>query len=64
MYIVFYKSEKIIFQLFIDNEWVDSKSGKTFKTYSPADGSLIAKVSEGGKVRHYVTYSVWIECVI
>ena len=38
------------FQLFIDNEWVDAKSGKTFETFSPHDGSVIAKVAEGDKV--------------
>ncbi|XP_013200199.2 aldehyde dehydrogenase 1A1 isoform X2 [Amyelois transitella] len=36
-------------KLFIDNEWVDSKSGKTFETRSPHDGSVIAKVAEGDK---------------
>ncbi|CAG4919202.1 unnamed protein product [Colias eurytheme] len=36
-------------KLFINNEWVDSKSGKTFDTYNPHDGSVIAKVSEGDK---------------
>ncbi|KAL0882271.1 hypothetical protein ABMA27_000800 [Loxostege sticticalis] len=36
-------------KLFINNEWVDSKSGKTFDTYTPHDGSVIAKVAEGDK---------------
>ncbi|KOB69791.1 Aldehyde dehydrogenase, partial [Operophtera brumata] len=36
-------------KLFIDNEWVLAKSGKTFKTYTPHDGSVIAEVAEGGK---------------
>ncbi|XP_038222944.1 retinal dehydrogenase 1-like [Zerene cesonia] len=36
-------------KLFINNEWVDSISGKTFDTYNPHDGSVIAKVSEGDK---------------
>ncbi|KAM3967226.1 aldehyde dehydrogenase 1A1-like [Aphomia sociella] len=36
-------------KLFIDNEWVDSKSGKTFETFSPQDGSVIATVAEGDK---------------
>ncbi|XP_059056628.1 aldehyde dehydrogenase 1A1-like [Achroia grisella] len=35
---------------FIDNEWVDSKSGKTFETRNPVDGSVNAKVSEGDKL--------------
>ncbi|KAM3967266.1 aldehyde dehydrogenase, cytosolic 1-like [Aphomia sociella] len=34
-------------KIFIDNEWFDSKSGKTFDTYNPHDGSVIAKVAEG-----------------
>lgn len=36
--------------MFIDNEWVDATSGKTFDTYYPHDGSVIAKVAEGDKV--------------
>ncbi|KAH9642054.1 hypothetical protein HF086_008741 [Spodoptera exigua] len=36
-------------KLFIDNEWVDAKSGKTFETYNPHDGSVIARVAEGDK---------------
>ncbi|XP_075971541.1 aldehyde dehydrogenase, cytosolic 1-like [Anticarsia gemmatalis] len=36
-------------KLFIDNEWVDSQSGKTFDTYNPHDGSVIASVAEGDK---------------
>ncbi|KPJ18956.1 Retinal dehydrogenase 1 [Papilio machaon] len=34
-------------KLFIDNEWVDAVSGKTFDTYNPHDGSVIATVAEG-----------------
>ncbi|XP_072939479.1 aldehyde dehydrogenase 1A1-like [Epargyreus clarus] len=34
-------------KIFIDNKWVDAKSGKTFDTYDPHDGSVIAKVAEG-----------------
>lgn len=40
----------ICLQLFIDNEWVDSVSGKTFPTTCPHDESIIAHVSEGDKV--------------
>ncbi|XP_013200197.2 aldehyde dehydrogenase 1A1 [Amyelois transitella] len=36
-------------KLFIDNEWVDAKSGKTFETRSPHDGAVIARVAEGDK---------------
>ncbi|GBP23977.1 Retinal dehydrogenase 1 [Eumeta japonica] len=38
-----------LLQLFIDNEWVDAESGKTFETFSPHDGKVIAKVAEGDK---------------
>lgn len=36
-------------KLFIDNEWVDAKDGETFDTFSPHDGSVIAKVAKGQK---------------
>ncbi|CAD0197099.1 unnamed protein product [Chrysodeixis includens] len=36
-------------KLFIDNQWVDSVSGKTFDTFSPHDGSFLASVAEGDK---------------
>jgi aldehyde dehydrogenase (NAD+) len=36
-------------KLFIDNEWVDSVSGKKFPTISPANEKLIAEVSEADK---------------
>jgi len=36
-------------KLFINNEWVDSKSGKTFATYNPATGEKICDVAEGDK---------------
>lgn len=35
-----------IFQIFIDNEWHRSKSGKTFPTVNPATGEIIAEVQE------------------
>lgn len=38
-----------IFQLFINNEWVKSSDGKTFKTENPANGQVIAEVQEAGK---------------
>lgn len=37
-------------QLFINNEFVDAKSGKTFSTVNPATEKVIAKVAEGDKV--------------
>ncbi|MGX6444297.1 aldehyde dehydrogenase family protein [Neobacillus sp. K501] len=35
-------------QLFINGEWVDSISGKTFETVNPATGEKIADVAEAG----------------
>ena len=37
-------------KLFINNEWVDAVSGKTFGTYDPTNGKKIADVAEGDKV--------------
>lgn len=36
-------------QLFIDNEFVDAVSGRKFPTINPADGKVIAEISEGDK---------------
>ena len=36
-------------QCFINNEWRDAVSGKTFETCDPATKKLIAKVAEGDK---------------
>ena len=36
-------------QLFIDNEFVDATSGRTFETIDPATEEVIAKVAEGDK---------------
>ncbi|MEM6445891.1 MAG: aldehyde dehydrogenase family protein [Cyanobacteria bacterium P01_D01_bin.123] len=35
-------------QLLIDNEWVDSLSGKTFETLNPSTGELIGTLAEAG----------------
>jgi betaine-aldehyde dehydrogenase len=37
------------YQLFIDGQWVDSESGKTFTTPNPATGATLAEVAEGDK---------------
>ncbi len=34
-------------QLFIGGDWVDARSGKTFPTYDPGTGRVIAQVAEG-----------------
>ncbi len=36
-------------QLFINGKWVDAASGKTFPTYNPATGEVLANVAEGDK---------------
>jgi len=36
-------------QLFINNEWVDAKSKKSFDTVNPVDETVIATVQEAGK---------------
>lgn len=38
------------FQLFINNEWHDAVSKKTFPTINPATGEVICQVAEGDKV--------------
>ncbi|HZT58268.1 MAG TPA: betaine-aldehyde dehydrogenase, partial [Pyrinomonadaceae bacterium] len=37
------------YQLFIDGQWVDAESGKTFETPNPATGKTLAEVAEGDK---------------
>src|ERR1700761_4173916 len=36
-------------QLLINGKWVDSASGKTFATYNPATGEVLANVAEGDR---------------
>lgn len=38
------------YQLFIDGQWVDAESGKTFTTPNPATGQPLAEVAEADKV--------------
>jgi betaine-aldehyde dehydrogenase len=37
------------YQLFIDGQWVDAESGKTFTTPNPATGATLAEVAEADK---------------
>jgi acyl-CoA reductase-like NAD-dependent aldehyde dehydrogenase len=37
------------YKLFIDGKWVDGKEGKTFDTYCPANGELLATCVDAGK---------------
>lgn len=41
----------LMFQLFINNEWQDAVSGKTFPTINPASGEVICQVAEADEVR-------------
>lgn len=41
----------LMFQLFINNEWQDAVSGKTFPTINPATGEVICQVAEADEVR-------------
>jgi aldehyde dehydrogenase (NAD+) len=34
-------------RLFIDGQWVEARSGKTFQTHNPATGEVLADVAEG-----------------
>ena len=43
------KPEVKFTKLFIDNEWVDAASGKTFPTFDPATEQEICKLAEGDK---------------
>src|SRR6201984_1716141 len=36
-------------KMLIDGKWVNSISGKTFPTYNPATGEVLAQVAEGDK---------------
>src|SRR3984885_12507350 len=36
-------------QMIINGKWVDSASGKTFSTYNPATGEVLANVAEGDR---------------
>ncbi len=48
-------------QIFINNKWVNSVSGKTFPTINPSTGEKICDVQEGDKVATYIiTHSVRI----
>ncbi len=36
-------------KMFIDGKWVEAASGKTFPTYNPATGEVMAQVAEGDR---------------
>ncbi|KAL3311227.1 Aldehyde dehydrogenase, mitochondrial [Cichlidogyrus casuarinus] len=37
-------------KIFINNQWHDAESGKTFETINPTDGQVICKVAEGDQL--------------
>jgi acyl-CoA reductase-like NAD-dependent aldehyde dehydrogenase len=37
-----------IFKMLVDGQWVDADSGKTFRTYNPATGEVVAEVPLAG----------------
>ena len=43
-------NQTMLLQVFINNNFVDSVSGKTFPTINPATGEQICHVAEGDKV--------------
>ena len=47
-----------MFQLFINNEFVNSASGKTFPTVNPCTGKTIVQVQEADKVSQLSIHSV------
>src|ERR1700683_4716035 len=36
-------------KMLIGGKWVDAASGKTFETYNPATGQILARVAEGDR---------------
>src|SRR5579864_8894219 len=36
-------------KMFIDGKWVNAASGKTFPTYNPATGEVMARIAEGDR---------------
>src|SRR5215469_4026291 len=41
------KTEVATYKLFINGEWVEGKSGKTFPVYDPSTEEVIAQVPDG-----------------
>jgi aldehyde dehydrogenase (NAD+) len=37
------------YKLYINGKWVDAKDGKTFKSYCPANGELLATCADAGR---------------
>lgn len=45
-------------KLFINGEWVDSVSGKTFNVINPITEKVLASVAEGNGVWNYAAHSL------
>ena len=50
----------MLLQIFINNEWHNSISGKTFPTINPCNGKEICQVQEGDKVCSSDTFIVYL----
>jgi hypothetical protein len=48
--VVVVHKQRFLLQLFINNQFVDSASGKTFPTLNPANEKKIADIAEADKV--------------
>ena len=48
-----------MFQLFINNQWQNASSGKTFPTINPATGEVICQVAEADEV-HMLSDTYWL----
>ena len=45
------QTEVKTYQMYINGEWVDSKSNKTFPVYDPRTEEIIAQVPDAGRRR-------------
>lgn len=56
--------KSLVLQVFINNEWHNSVSGKTFPVYNPSTGEAIANVQAAEKViskkKYQLSYKVFI----
>ena len=46
-------------KLLINNQWVESASGKTFEVYDPSSGAVIANVAAGNIILVAATLGIW-----
>ena len=53
----------VYLQIFINNEWRDSVSGKTFPTVNPATGEVIAHIAEGDAVSSVLFLLRFLICI-